>query len=462
MPRLPAKLRVVFTGHAGLAKGRVLRRLCQYIYSQDPTWRESSPAERQQREKELAQVYEAEVRLRPMAGFLEMEWRAQHLAWRRSLDTALSQLEAQNPPPRCAFLSLHVTYQWHSGFFSPLPWRINVARSTKGYALENTLTDFIRDRFCPNYCVTLIDDIHAVQDRIAPGISIRLRELLTWRNLEIHLTDFLARETVVAQNNPGLDYDPAEFPFFRSPVVAIRHPPEMLYRLLTEPNGPHIYTSYPITSTRVAHRDEIDRFRYTMHRHFTVFDPVTIDERPLQNILQAYRTSNPTEPAWGRMLALQMEDRWPISADRTLCEEPPKVFNNIRADELYEVAYPGEGSKSEIDRMIEARDFRLIDQSDCVVVYRPYFRSHTLSGGTKAEVEYAKRTQKPVFLIHDPINDGALDPLIFGPEFIGGPYRYDRVGDLGDTETQSKILGEVTDIIKTKSAELVRRRLPDS
>ena len=93
---------------------------------------------------------------------------------------------------------------------------------------QNSTTEKSGDLFQPDYCVTLIDDIQAVQRRIASGINLRLRELLTWRSFEILLTDLLAKETILKTSRK---FNSVDFPFDRSPIVAIRHPPAMLFQI---------------------------------------------------------------------------------------------------------------------------------------------------------------------------------------------------------------------------------------
>ena len=79
-------LTVVFTGHTGLEKRRVLDRLCEFIYSKDPDWCDlkdiPNQSFRETREKELAQVYGAEDVLD--STFLTRPARDQQDLWRTS------------------------------------------------------------------------------------------------------------------------------------------------------------------------------------------------------------------------------------------------------------------------------------------------------------------------------------------------------------------------------------------
>lgn len=440
----PRPLRVLFAGHTGLGKtSHVLPRLRQYVYSQDSAWQNTtSSADRDLREKELAQQFDAEDQLKLMHTFLNLGWRGQRDAWLRSVRQAIQDCNEAEPSPRFAFLSLHLSYQWHSGFFSPLSWG-----SVDHQSLTSAI-DLIREEFRPDYCICLIDDIQAVQERLAAEIHLRLRELLTWRNVELLLTDLLAHETIL---RPGRQRWLVEFPFEYSSLFAIRHPPEALYRFLVEPSCPRLYASFPISRTRgtAEYRAEIDRFRNGLHERFAVFDPLTIDERPLLALLG--------EPNDG-VVVLNAEDRWPIPAERTLCGEGPKAYGHLRADEIREITTRASSmTKSELDRTIEARDFRLIDQADALVVYRPLFLRGELSGGTRAEMVYAQRSGKPVFLVHDRDLDGEINPETFDVEFVGDQV-IDEYGHLDDPGTQRQALDRLFAKIGDQAQNLTSRR----
>jgi nucleoside 2-deoxyribosyltransferase len=97
-------------------------------------------------------------------------------------------------------------------------------------------------------------------------------------------------------------------------------------------------------------------------------------------------------------------------------EGPDHIDLNL--DELFEIAVRKvicglEGStksapQSEIEHQITSRDYRLIDQADCVVVYRPTRgKDEWKIGGTLSEASYALMRKKPVIVITDRI-DGDL------------------------------------------------------
>jgi hypothetical protein len=76
------------------------------------------------------------------------------------------------------------------------------------------------------------------------------------------------------------------------------------------------------------------------------------------------------------------------------------------------IIWVGTRKGGEIDNQIARRDYRLIDQVDCVVIYRPTMRRPAgwNLGGTRLEYEYAKRTQKPALVIRDEKDGPFEDP----------------------------------------------------
>jgi len=450
------RYRIVVTGHAGLQKETCLTNLCQYIYNQDPTWKNFAENEEAQknREKELAQWYEAEKNLKPIVQFLTTEWYEQIPKWYYSISTAIARCNSDNP--KYAFLSLHLTYRWKSDFISPVSWRIPIV-GEHGVRKETSIFELIKNEFKPNCFITLIDDIHYVQKRIKRGIYLRLRELLNWRNIETIFTDLMARE-IICESSPT--YNALSFPFEHSPVVAIRHPSKMFFDLLFGKSDlPRIYASFPISRTRdnKIFRDEIDRFRNILLSKFVVYDPLTIDERPLQGIYEKNVESENIKDHY----SISMDDRWPIPADRTLCNEEPKEVSEISWDEIKEISTSPQKEKSEIDRSIESRDFRLIDQSDFLVAYRPCYKSanFNFSGGTRDEIKYAIRRSKPFFIIHDSEEDGPFTPKTFDIEPINSTFIIDEIKSLSKQENQEKALNILIDRIKEIKSELTAERL---
>jgi len=154
---------------------------------------------------------------------------------------------------------------------------------------------------------------------------------------------------------------------------------------------------------------------------------------------------------------LSAQDRWTIPAELTLCREPSRDFH-LNTDELNEIAKHSEGERTVIDRTIRDRDFRLIDQCDCVVVYRPQFQKGEWSGGTKAEVAYARHKGRVALLVHDPDLDSELTPDAFDLEFREGPDLFNQIGNLADPSNQEKVLDQVIQRLNTLAPELIKPR----
>jgi len=382
-------------------------------------------------------------------------------AWEKSFSHTIDEWREQQRRPRFCFLTMHLSWQVGSQFFSPLSWR-----HPPDY--NDILVNFLRDEFKPQSIITFIDDIYSAQYKIRKDkYHFRLLELLRWRNVETLLADTLAQQVVPAQY---FQEDRDRYPFEHSPVVAIRHPKKMLYTLLTDKMKPRVYASYPISEPReMAEKlgteepiKEINHFREFMHDQFVVFDPVTIDERPLEFIRKRldkefykkkkdklistlYKARN-IKSNKGRIdhklneeikrlantflkikedteISLLKGDRWPTEGEDTLCGDDPVDIENLSLKEIAEITSGGiagaEKQFSEIDRQIQSRDYRLIEQADYVVVYRPTLNKDRWSTGTFSEANYAHFVGREVFVIRDR-KDTPLNSPPFGmdlPEF---------------------------------------------
>ena len=182
-------------------------------------------------------------------GFLDIhnEFQARQI-WREAFDAALRKLQA-DPSEAHQFLSLHATY-YRAGIIYP--------RADLGV---------IRDEFRPDMIITLIDDVYDVSSVIKARDTkdaLRLREIATWRAVELLVGDYIA--------------GPADI---RNFVVAVKHPISVVQRLIFGQEAKRVYCAFPISRTR-AHADrraEIDAFKTLLRATgATVFDPVTIDD----------------------------------------------------------------------------------------------------------------------------------------------------------------------------------------
>ena len=360
-------MRVVFAGQTGVQKGEAIAKLARYACEQSgvPTEMASQYVSHVSVEEELKKDGD-------FTGFLNTyNDKAQSDRWLAAFDRVLQSIEQLKP--KHVFLSMHAVFQRHSRFFSPVSW------------------DKLRE-FRPDLFVTLIDDIQSIWRRVtwreekSPTASyFRLREIATWRSAEILFTDTLAQHLV-----PGVA--------LHNRVVAVKHPCPMLHRLLFDPHRLVVYASFPITSTRVddGKRAEVDSFRSALHGDFTVFDPLTIDEKPLELALREQFpewAADPRFPLAGKTVKLEEVHRWPIdSSQSTSCDAPGAYPMELDAVEVREVA-------ADVNNQIRLRDYRLISQASCVAAYRPMYGGE-FSGGVHAELNYAANVaQIPTFLV---------------------------------------------------------------
>lgn len=462
MTPFPAKLRVVFTGHAGTSKQQVVERFTDFVRAK----LESNGVTR------TVGFADAEALLKPIGSFLGLDRPIQQQRWARSVRRQVQSLQGVD----YAFLSLHLSYRSYSRFFSPVSWRASALAAAVGHPTE-TLLDLIGTGFQPDYFVCLIDDIHVARQRIATGkegIHLRLSELLAWRNFEALLTDFLAQETILGR---GTVNDSPEAPFDRSPMVANRHPQEMLFRYLFEPTRLRIYASFPITRTRYRDdsRAEIDDFRYALHSQFCVFDPVTIDELPLTSLLGPEKKGGRRAPPSGAVrrrpatLDLPASARWPLDVKNTLSGQEIRAVEDLSLEEIQEITRRTDGrDRTELAQSVQDRDYRLIDQSDCVVVYRPQYslglaptdKSYQApTGGTAAEIHYALSIAgKPVYIIHDEHVDGPLRREVLDRLLPQGNNYYLQQSRLAERKNRTDVFERLVSRLREDQAVLVAKR----
>lgn len=442
---IPERLRIVLTGHAGIRKSVVARRLADAIrqdcanqgLSRTVCWED------------------AERYAKPMSGFLALHRTPQREQWEYSIRKAIHRCASAD----IAILSLHLSYRWYERFFSPLSWRFPPNADSSA----DSLIRLLRDDFKADYCICLIDDIQYCQNRVAngpTGVQLPLAEFLRWRHLEVFLNDLIVQEIVSQESDNRGNH---RFPFEFSPVVAVRHPIQMLSRYVCDSNVLRIYASFPISRTRsnAEFREEIDHFRNELHNDYCVFDPLTIDELPMSAQLASAADTT------GQVL-LPAASRWPLDYSGALFDEP---IEDIRLD-LAEVTsitgVDGDRDRSELQRSVEDRDVRLIDQADCVVVYRPQYsrglqpsdKSYQApTGGTRAEIDYALRNAgRTVFIIHDPAVDGNLGRSVLDPYLPGGDTAYINVPHLESADNRHRAFQELKRRLSALQGALAQAR----
>jgi hypothetical protein len=389
-------VRVLFAGHAGLCKETVLENLKKEIirvqYGATPGTKEYRNLESQVDISSPEDGIKKILGTESLVPFLEAESdQNRKRLWLEAMKETVERINKSNP--ETSLLHVHLALQRKSRFFSPSAW---------AEAIE-----LIR-QFKPELVITLIDDVYDVQTRIKTGSYLKLRELITWRAVEVLLADILARELYPESVKS------ARFPYEHSFVFAIKHPPQTLYKLLFQPETPKIYACIPISRTRdnSGKRGEIDAAIFQLEEHFTVFNPLTIDEKPLESLVN--RRQNGTSS-----VEFAADDRWPVGQ---CCVGEKAVEYPITLDvtEIADITGVSQvGAKSDVQRNIEVRDYRLVEQAHCILCYRPRYGDTDVSKGMRQEVTYAANSRSvpaSTVYVHNPEVDGAMDDPL-GPEF---------------------------------------------
>lgn len=268
------------------------------------------------------------------------------------------------------FLDIHLSCLYQSQFFPPI------------YSANLRELDPLNEATVK--VVTLIDDVFVIWQKLReredlyPNTSLRLREILAWRSVELLQAEAVAFH-YTTEERPARNY-----------LFAIRHPFDSLHNLLFNKDPIGLYLSYPITRTRNIHErvQDINNFRksmYDMGRELEVviLDPVTIDELAL--------TSAPLECEFR---VLSEKNRWPLETELLVSE--PDWPINIPEVEVEE-------ARRDISNNIRQRDFKLIDQSIFTTVYRKNFGGS--SKGVIEEIRYTNSSGKRAY-VYDPLEDG--------------------------------------------------------
>lgn len=349
-------MHVVFTGQTGVEKDDVMEAVAKMAAKE----RGVPEALGDRITRGFIRCYSVEAKIKEslngrIRAFLDNFYaRQRQNVWEEAFGKCLEEVNRDNPEH--AFLSFHSLYRRQGQFFSCLSWKLIM-------------------EFRPQVFITLIDDVFDVRTRVTTRekkkvetkSSFQLPELLTWRSSEILMTDCLAQN--LYPNRP--------VPHF---IVAVKSPALMLYRLLFQKKILRVYASFPISKQRSDPRKqkEINDFRLELHKHFTVFDPITIDELRFDD-------------------SKNLVKRWPLeidpivseeSADKKMLEEPEIGYSKV--NELRKM----------VARQIESRDYSWVDSSNVVVAYKPTW-DKTQSAGVDKEMTYAIHLGKEVFAVMD-------------------------------------------------------------
>jgi len=285
----------------------------------------------------------------------------------------------------------------------------------------------------PDAIITLIDDVfanwHHTERRVANGQYQKgrptLSQLLIGRRHEILISDLVVNFLEDKFGRP------------RKPhyVLALRHSVETLGRLLYSKNPKRVYVSFPISTPRKRQEQgdsnamnkvnsllqEALEFQ-KRRKNLVLFLPVTMDEMLVTELAGTISS----EPAEEDTVELTLSRRWPI---------PEVVGPTLRNEATMPTAIkmPAQQVVSIaglIDDEIRTHDFRMIDQSQKVLVLSQYCEKEK-SRGVSTEIAYAVTSLRKVeaYQVPDWLPNGVKwePPSGRGP-FSEGMVRAEYVG----------------------------------
>jgi len=259
-------------------------------------------------------------------------------------------------PGKLNLISLHACFKWNGTLMAGFdPYYLNQLQ--------------------PNLFITVVDDLKKIETRMNDSVQwkgrMTRREIVDWQNEETFVT-----QTMSAFLNR---------PFYMLPKA---QPPESVWKLVSDPDHPKAYISYPISAlfnedsktTPESFFKEVAEFRQFAEELFVVFDPMSIKD---------------------------------LDGDPTGSDEPEVEL---------------------LKKVTVWRDFMFINQVDCLLVYNPL---GTDSPGVNDEVFHGFANNRDVYLYYKPVKRSPFleskttrifDDILEMKEFLRERYGTDRTG----------------------------------
>jgi hypothetical protein len=379
--------RIIFTGQSGLNTKQCLRDFIQFISDHSTLVNHSGnpplfidfeeqmvKIEEERRQIEIStERFFSEVLTLPAPRF--------NAVWKEAMKRVIVISEEAKKNQQDIYLKMHAS------FYNP---------ETREYSCPVSIDEF--RNFNPNKIVTLIDDIYDIHLRLrepeqifgASGLEqespleevFHLFRILDWRSKEISLARHLAKEASQAEHY----------------VFATKHSYLTLYNLIHK-NFLKVYISHPITEVRrLQNTGKLDDARRIIKSiedletisadKFVSFLPTTIDELRILS-----RESD------GKKIFLpRLMERW----NESRFEDDSRIFfkksSSLSKSQFWNALVTDESSSIEssvtldvlarqILHQITTRDYKLVEQSAALLVYRPCFNGNS-SEGVRREIEY--------------------------------------------------------------------------
>lgn len=221
----------------------------------------------------------------------------------------------------------------------------------------------------PDMIIIIFDDILRVRKRLSQdtqwqGHKFTLGEIANWRREEI---------------NTAYDHAKLFTPRPEVQLVAYENGPELLQDVIWSHGREKVYLSHPITGESETMLNDIYEFGKTLSEYYVVFDPYMIKD---WNTVEAWRrTVN---------AAIEAGEPRPTKLNFTMEYKTGAIHEEIDAHEL-------EASIKNLRFQIIDTDYKLIENSDMVVVYHP---RAAISAGVMCEMVYAKALAKMVYVYY--------------------------------------------------------------
>jgi adenylate kinase len=225
---------------------------------------------------------------------------------------------------------------------------------------KNTLISgfdpYYLNRLRPDVYLTVTSGVLTVRERLREHprwLEATIEDLLVWREEEQFSTEEMAR----TQRKP-------QYLIGRTLSV------ETLYRLIFEPNRRRVYLSYPMQHVERGAERGLEGFKRRLEAEMIVFDPADVNDLALEQGPLAGRSDGTERLAEAR--------------DAGLPEAPGLSERDL----------------SHISDQIVFRDYKLIAQSDIVVVF---YDVAVPSPGVVSEMNYALHSGKKVYGVWLPL-----------------------------------------------------------
>jgi adenylate kinase len=218
----------------------------------------------------------------------------------------------------------------------------------------------------PNMFIIIVDDIVRVRDRLLKDVQWQdhkytLGEIANWRREEVNNVYRLAESFIPKRNTQ---------------LVAYENGPELVRDLIYKPSKETVYLSHPITGEGVDFFKNITRFLESLSEYYVLYDPYLIKD---WDIVEQWREAvNETIDADQQMpdtFTFRMEYKEGLMEAEFDIKEVETAIKNLRF------------------QIIDS-DYKIIENSDLVVVYHP---RKSISAGVMCEMVYAKSLAKLVY-----------------------------------------------------------------